>query len=216
MILDAIKNLQKEISIFLVATVIAILIIGSSGIYWQTIMEENQAAKLSLQQSKEKYHAALNQKKILEIFSRQYKQLEKNGVVGNEKRINWVDELEKITRDKKIPYVKYKIDKQISLKEPEIVALYPGIDVFQSVMTLNMILLHEGDLYMIMNGLQKKSKGLFDVSQCMLSRNSSGGENILQTKTNKKFSAECKLNWFTMKQHSINALSYINNESKNE
>lgn len=216
MILEIIKNLQKEMGVFLIAIVIAVIIIGGSAVYWQAIQEENQAAKLSLQQSKEKYRTALNQKKLLEMFGRQYKQLENNGIVGDERRINWVDELEKITRDKKIPYVKYKIDKQTPLKAPEIAEFYPSIDVFQSVMMLNMDLLHEGDLYTVMNNLQKRSKGLFDISQCTLSRKNRSGKNVLQTKTDKNFSAECKLNWFTIKQHSINALTYINHESRNE
>jgi len=214
MIVELIKNLQKEIGIFLIAMVVAVILIGGSRLYWQTVLEEKQLAESQLFEEKEKYRVALDRKKQLEKFGNKYKQLAKNGIVGDEQRINWIDELEKTTQQKKIPYVKYKIDKQKILKEPELAGAYPGIDIFQSTMTLNMELLHEGDLYTVINHLQTKAKGLFDISQCTLRRNNRSAENVLETKTDKNFSAQCELNWFTMKQQSADSLAYSNNENE--
>jgi len=216
MIMLMIKNLQKEMGIFLIAMVAAVILIGGSRIYWQTVLEEKQVADDQLMEAKEKYRTALDRKKLLKEFGDRYKQLVKSGIVGDEQRINWIDELEKSTRQKKIPYVKYKIDKQKTLKQPELAGAYPGIDVFQSTMILNMELLHEGDLYAVINHLQAKAKGLFDISQCTVHRNNRTATNVLETKTDKNFSARCQLNWFTIKQQSANALAYSNNENEDE
>jgi len=210
------KDLQKELSVFLIALAVAIIMVVVSNLYWQTISEEKQMAEDQLLEAKEKYRTAQDRKRMLKEFGDKYKMLASSGIVGDEQRINWIDELEKTTRQEKIPYVKYIIEKQKQVKDSELKVAYPGIDVFQSTMSLNMELLHEGDLYTVINNLQAKAKGLFDVSQCTMRRNSRSTTAILETKTDKNFTARCKLNWFTMKQQSFNALAYSRGGKEDE
>ena len=214
MIQIMLKKLQKEIGIFLAALAVSIVLVIVSQMYWETVSKDKQVAEDTLYEAKEKYRTALNRKRLLEEFENKFKQLGADGVVGDEQRLNWIDVIESTTKQEKLPYVKYKIDKQTSVVDQKLKSTYPGIDVYKSEMILEMDLLHEGDLYTLINNLEDKAKGLFDVSACRLRRNNSSIPSVLETNTDKNFSAFCRLNWFTMKQKPVAALAYSDDENE--
>ncbi len=193
------KNLQKEIAFFLVTLVISSTIIIVSIMYRESAIEEKQIAANELSEAKEKYYLAIDRKKLLIEFENKYKKLEKTGIVGDERRLSWIDTIEKTTQLKKIPYVRYKINKQIKSTQNELAGSFPGVDVFQSEMLLDMQLLHEGDLYTMINQLDEKAEGLFDIRNCIFSRVQRIQESILESKTDKNFTTKCKLIWYTIK-----------------
>ncbi|VAW56449.1 hypothetical protein MNBD_GAMMA07-510, partial [hydrothermal vent metagenome] len=85
---------------------------------------------------------------------------------------------------------------------------YPDIDLLKSTMSLQMQLLHEGDLYTVINNLRLTTSGLFDVTRCAIIRNETQIKSLLDSATDKNFSASCTLNWYTIKAK--------NNESPDE
>lgn len=197
---DFIKNLQKEITVFLISIVIATILIIFSNSWWQTSYDNKVIANNNLTEAKQRYYSAINQKQLLKKFEEQYKKLISSGIVGDEDRLNWVDTIEKITANNRIPYLKYKIDKRQQLKSNEINQKYPGIQLSKSGMSLEMQLLHEGDLYTIINSLHKNAKGLFDIESCAIVRNTTQVESLIDSQTDKNFSAKCQLNWYTMQK----------------
>lgn len=200
MLMDHFKALQKEIAIFLLALVASGLIVGASSLYVQSIEEDKQAATQNLNQARARYNLALDRQKLLEEFEKRYKQLENNSVVGSEDRLDWADLIESVTQRQGIPYVKYRIDKQEKINDTALTRKYPGINVFRSKLTLEMQLLHEGDMYSLINALADKAKGLFDVSECNFTRINVNQSSILDQPTDKNFNASCTLNWYTMIQ----------------
>jgi len=198
--LELLKNLQKEIAIFLISIVVATILFIVSNSWWQTSYNNKVMAVDNLAEAKERYYSAINQKQLLKQFEKQYKKLISSGIVGNEDRLNWVDTIEKITINNKIPYLKYKIDKRQQLNSNEINQKYPGIQLLKSTMSLDMQLLHEGDLYTIINSLHKNAKGLFDIKSCAIIRNTTQVESLVDSQTDKNFSAKCVLNWYTMQK----------------
>lgn len=203
MIFSILKNLQKELSVFLITIAIATAIYLISQSLWQTSVEKKQTAQQTLSQSKYRYYTALDRKRLLKEFEDKYIKLENTGIVGDEQRLNWVDVIEKTTTDNKIPYLKYKIDKQVPVTTPMLTQKYPGISVNKSLMTLEMQLLHEGDLYSVINSLEANAKGLFDIQSCAISRNHTQVESLLDSDTDKNFAAACKLNWYTINKKSV-------------
>jgi len=200
MTLTYFKNLQKEIAIFLISIVVATILFVVSNSWWHTSYNNKVMASDNLAEAKERYYSAINQKQLLKKFEAQYKKLISSGIVGDEDRLNWVDTIEKITANNKIPYLKYKIDKRQQLNSNEINQKYPGIQLLKSTMSLDMQLLHEGDLYTIINSLHKNAKGLFDIKSCAIVRNTTQVESLVDSQTDKNFSAKCELNWYTMKK----------------
>jgi len=84
------------------------------------------------------------------------------------------------------------------LKEKNIKSEYRGIDVFKSVMTLDIKMAHEGDLFALLNDLEK-ADGLFAVDRCDIekaSRKTVDTENIMK--------AYCELGWYTFRGSKAN------------
>ena len=200
MTLDFFKNLHKEVATFLICVAIATIFFVVSQSWWQTSYDNKINAEADLNEAKERYYTAINQKQLLKEFEEKYEQLISTGIVGDEQRLNWVDTIEKITTLNKIPYLKYKIDKRQVFNSNVISQNYPGIDLLKSTMTLEMQLLHEGDLYTIINNLHDKAKGLFDIKSCAIIRNVTEIESLVDSQTDKNFSAKCELNWYTMQK----------------
>ena len=196
------KALNKQILIFIVSISVVVFIIMSSKQYWDNAVAENAQAEQRLGKAKKKYREAIDRKSILKEYKARYEKLEKNNIAGNENRIDWINLLELIAKNKKIPYVNYKIDKQIMTKDKATNRKYPGLTVYKSVMTLDMKLLHEGDLYTVMNELKLKAKGLFDVSSCEVRRQKSSSGSLMDNASGINFTARCKLNWYSFQPKS--------------
>lgn len=193
------NNLKNEIIIFSICIVTSISIIMISNNHWEKLFFQKEDALTTLNSSKDLYYSALNEEKLLSIFESKYKKLETQNIIENESRLDWVESLDSISTKYKIPYLKYKINKQSIITSDYLTQYYPGIDLYKSSMSLKMKLLHEGDLYTIINNLRKKTKGLFDIERCAIIRNETQVESILDSPTDKNFSASCILNWYTIK-----------------
>ena len=202
MFLNYLKALRKQLLIFIVSLAVAVFIIIASMDYWKSAVVENVQAGQRLDRAKQRYNEAIDKKSILKEYKLRYDQLEKKNIAGNENRIDWINLLELIAKQEKIPYVNYKIDKQVKALDTATKSKYPGLDVYKSVMTLNMKLLHEGDLYKVINELKSNAKGLFDISTCDIKRLRIKSQSIVDGVTGINFSANCKLNWYSFQPKS--------------
>ena len=200
--IEYLKALYKEIIIFVVSISMVAFIIIASKSYWDNAVADNTAAIQRLDKAKRKHRDSIDRKEILKEYKSRYDKLEKASIVGDENRVDWINLLEQIAKNKKIPFINYKIDKQVIEKNALINSNYPGLDMYKSIMTLEMRLLHEGDLYTIIEDLKLSAKGLFDVSSCEMKRIQNPFPSILDNNRASNFSANCKLNWYTFKSKS--------------
>ena len=115
------------------------------------------------------------------------------GVVGEEDRLSWFETIQNTTKKRGMPSVKYSISTQEALKEANIKSEYRGIDVFKSVMTLDIKMAHEGDLFALLNDLEK-ADGLFSVDRCDIEKIS---KKTVDSNNNMK--AYCELGWYTFR-----------------
>lgn len=198
MILETLKSLQKELSFFIISIVISAVIFLIFHSMRQSSIEGAANARVTLQSAKNRYHTALEKKRIYETYKERFDQLVKDGIYGDEQRLNWIDAIEKTANVYKIPYLKYKIEHRVPVSSPELTRNHPGIQLYKSSMDLDMQLLHEGDLYTVINHVEKYANGLFDVQKCALNRNLMENTTLVDSKTGKNFSARCTLNWYTI------------------
>lgn len=201
--LSIIKNLKKELSIFLFTVAFCALIVFTSIFLHDSSLNIKNDALNKFNSATNRYNTSIDRKKLLEQFENKYLKLKKQGIVGIENRLHWIDVLENISTNHKIPYMKYSIDQQTKLKSKKLSSAYPGIDIFQSSMSLKMQLLHEGDLFSILNNLEQKANGLFDVQSCAISKNKTASDSIINSKSNLNYSSICRLNWYTVTKKSV-------------
>lgn len=200
MIFDILKNIKKEIATLFICIVIASAFIVFLYDLKQIASQQNRFSETNLKQARENYYTARYQRALFDAFESDYISLKNNNIIGSEDRLNWINNLDKISRQNKIPYLKYKISKRQKLSLENISQPYPDIDLYKSSMLLQLQLLHEGDLHTVLDLLNDKSQGLFDIYSCTISRNPTQNKSIIPSQTENNFTANCTLNWYTIQK----------------
>jgi hypothetical protein len=125
----------------------------------------------------------------------EYRKLVDRGVVGEERRLDWVDRINAIKAERKLGEVKYAIG-------PQRPAEYPGIagggevEFLASPMNLNMALLHEEDLFRFIGDLRGALSALVVVKACTVERT---GETAKGRGLAPRLRAVCELDLVTIR-----------------
>ncbi len=124
-----------------------------------------------------------------------YQRLVDRGVVGEERRVDWVDRINAIKAARKLPEVKYTIG-------PQQPAAYPGItgggevEFLASPMQLDLALLHEEDLFRLIGDLRRDLSALVVVKACIVQRT---GEAAKARGLAPRLRARCELDLVTIR-----------------
>lgn len=141
------------------------------------------------------YQALDDEQKLMETYLPQYVALEDRGVIGKERRLDWIETLRAVAKEGRLTSLRYELFPQDEYT-PEFPLPEGQYKVFSSGMRLDVGLLHEGDLAFLLRRLQKNSTGIFTLSKCSLRRKFS------EVKIDPKavnIDASCELRWFTVK-----------------
>jgi hypothetical protein len=98
-----------------------------------------------------------------------YQRMQRQGMVGQENRLDWIDAIARIKSERKLFEIKYSIEPQKPLDYPGIVPAKPA-DFVVSRMKLDMLLLHEEDLLNFLSDLRASGRFHVSVRHCSLSR----------------------------------------------
>jgi hypothetical protein len=135
-----------------------------------------------------------NEKRDIRNFQQRYIELRERGLIGEEKRLEWVDAIRQTQEQRKLLPLSYEIDPQ----QP--VRLESALDLGEyqlqgSRMRLHMELLHEMDLFDFLGDLRERS--FFAVQDCSIKRLgvAAGAPGAAAGPT---LGADCTLNWITM------------------
>ncbi len=191
-------TLVRALSVFSVMLVLSIIVVSISYVYMDGVYQDQQAAKRAMRIWKTKINSSVESNQIIDEFESNFLKLVNQGVVGAENRLSWFETIQNTAKKRGMPLVKYSISTQESLNEQNIKREYRGIDVFKSVMTLDIKMAHEGDLFALLNDLGK-ADGLFAVDRCDIEKIS---KKVVDTDNNMK--AYCELGWYTFRASKAN------------
>lgn len=175
------------------------LVVGSSLIYSSYYFSNKLELELnqnkSLFQSVSRRYLDVDQEeKLLQEYFPQFVGLYNRGIIGREKRLNWIEALRQSGEKINLPSLRYSINSQEEFV-PEFPINYAGYAIYSSSMQLNLGLLHEGDLFELFSFIDKNAEGFYTVSECSLSR---AGSEIVFDKKVANISAACQLEWMTL------------------
>jgi len=192
-----VKNLSpvlvRALGVFIVVLIAGIVLVTISQIYMDDIYQDQKSAQRAMRMWQSKINSSVENNQIIDEFESNFLKLVNQGVVGAEDRLSWFETIQNTAKKRGMPSVKYSISTQEALKEKNIKQEYRGIDVFKSVMTLDIKMAHEGDLFALLNDLEK-ADGLFAVDSCnieKMSKKTVDSENIMK--------AYCELGWYTFR-----------------
>lgn len=189
--------LKNEFGLFVIILLAAILVVGGIYLYRESLIEDSRHAQNRMNSIQKKYQNAKNRMELMEQHKASFALLKDRDIIGEENRLNWIDTLDTIIKRDQIPYLKYDINSQKKFADRSILKKFPKIDIYTSEMTLDMRLLHEADLYTIINTLEADAKGLFEVERCNVQRTKVSQLSLVDSGTDNNFKARCDLNWYT-------------------
>ena len=192
-------TLVRSISVFSIILLLSIVFVSGSLIYMEDAYESQQVSKRNVREWKTKINSSVENNQIIDEFEANFLKLVNQGVVGEENRLSWFETIQSTAKKRGMPSVKYSISERKPLRENNLNVQYRGIDVFKSIMTLNIKMAHEGDLFALLNDL-RKADGLFAIDSCNIEKVS---KKIVDTENNMK--AYCELGWYTFKSSKSNA-----------
>ena len=179
--------------IFAVMLVASVIVVSISYVYLDGAYQDQQSAARAMRSWKNKIDSSVENNQIIDQFETNFLKLVNQGVVGTEDRLSWFETIQNTTRKRGMPSVKYSISSQELVKEKNLKREYRGINVYKSVMTLDIKMAHEGDLFALLNDL-RKADGLYTVDKCRIEKVS-----LKSINSNNNMKAYCELGWYTFR-----------------
>jgi hypothetical protein len=168
------------------------VILYGSGIYAEKNNNSLLNAQRQLTDARKRVSDAHNDLDNLAVYSAEYGVLEKQDIIGDDHRLDWIEGLEKLRQQNRVIDFRYNIAPQKSY------APQPAIDsgnfnIHYSEMKLQFDLLHEGQLLNFFDALRSQLKGHYQIESCALHRGDAGTDIAAHIK------AECNGGWITLK-----------------
>ena len=178
------------------------LLIGFAYYYGQQQQKALENQKNQLNSARQHYLSSGSEKDIITEYLPKYQKLIDKGFVGEERRIEWVDELRKEHQLHKLFGIKYNISQQEDYK-PTFALNLGGFALHRSVMELELDMLHEGDILKLTESLAESNAAPFILRDCeMIRLNNSTVFNQLIPNLH----AKCELDWLTIHEPASNAV----------
>jgi len=122
-----------------------------------------------------------------------YRRLQQLHVIGPERRLEWADAMSRIKSNRELLDLRYRVDRQQPL------VTVPGkpanVEFYSSSMTVDLALLHTGDLLRFLDDLRDSGNAYYSVRSCTINRTGQAptGTNIVA-----RLQAQCVIDLITI------------------
>jgi hypothetical protein len=176
-----------------IVSVILLIIAISYNHTQETVISQLEG---ELSAAKLRYENARRDKALYRQYVKTYLDYSERGVIGAEQRLNWIEEIQEINKQLKLPSLKYEISPQTDTDIPG-VELPANITVRSSTMLLSAGLLHEGDGLVILETLRREAGGFYALQECRMDSKLPDGRLDYHPSVS-YVNMDCKLDWYTI------------------
>ncbi len=198
------KILRGAIGIFMISFVVSTSMVAGSLYFKNEMLLKFNKDNRQFKSISNRYLRVDEEELLIREFYPEFLELYKKGILGREHRLNWIETLRVSGEHIKLPSLRYEIASQNQFM-PDFTINTGNFQIFRSIMKLNMKLLHEGDLFKLLDALDNKALGAYSVSKCNLKRI---GDKIKEDTKNGNILTECELNWFNIKKSDGSELDF--------
>ena len=185
------KRLQITISLLVIVVITVIALFELAQKFSSDQEKALQQQQNLLNSARQRFQSSGIEKQTITEYLPLYQALINKGLVGEERRLEWVDELRKQHQLNKLFSIKYSIGLQEPYK-PNFASNLEGFVLNRSIMTLDLDMLHEEDILQLTEALSKKD--------CELTRLNTGA--VLSSQLIANLHAKCELDWLTLREPS--------------
>ena len=172
-----------------------VILYGSSE-YADFTQKDRGAAQSQMNDARNRLTMAHQDQENLSVFSREYDTMEKNKIIGDDHRLDWMEGLEKLRNQNLVIDFRYNIAPQ-KIYAPQPAIDSGNFDIHYSEMKLQFDLLHEGQPLNFFDALRSQIKGWYQLEGCTMQRVVTDEESATAAGTHIK--AECSGGWITLK-----------------
>jgi hypothetical protein len=187
--------IKRPLIFFVVAVVLAAALIGGGMQYEQAAETEYSSAISSLRNAHSRYENMVNDIDLLEQYTKRFTEYKATGLVGADRRLSWIESLEAVNADLKLPRLNYNLLSQEDFSRGELNA-GRNVALNSSPMELDLSMLHEGDLFALFDGLGESIHNLFTVDSCTMRLESSIGASFKTNRPN--LIGRCVIRWISI------------------
>ena len=165
----------------------------------QSEKKDNREALARRGEIQKKLMRARDEEQEIKQKITRFQELAKRGIIGEEQRLDWVEQVRQIKTARKLFDIEYEIAPQRPLDTATAPDSSGEFEFLVSTMRLKMQLLHEEDLLNFLADLRATVHAYLRVKDCAVERlpknqNDRGG------KTTPQLQAECTIDWITLRQ----------------
>jgi len=187
--------LRLPIIIFSMALLLGIVIVTGGHYYLEAMEREFSRNQADFRSISNQYLQVDEEEALIRQYYPEFMELYKQGLVGKERRLDWVETLQAVSEVLQIPSLRYEISSQARV--PGDLPIDTGsFHIYQSTMNVSMDMLHEADLTRFLGRVDRSANGLYSVSSCSLSRKNRQID-VVSEQVN--VSADCNLYWYSIK-----------------
>ncbi|MBI2320445.1 MAG: hypothetical protein HYU75_26445 [Betaproteobacteria bacterium] len=160
------------------AAAIVMALIGAASIlvterYYSLELRQREISFADRKAAQERVAKVAEEEREIRVNLVRYRELVDRGMVGPERRLDWIDAITGIKNSRRLFEIRYAIEPQRSLDYPGMAAK-GGAGFMVSRMKLEMMLLHEGDLLGFLADLNAAGKAYVSVRGCDITRAEQG------------------------------------------
>ncbi len=174
--------------------VISGLMVGGSDYFASQMQRELARNQADFRAASRRYLAIDEEERLIKTYYPAFVKLYDQGILGEENRLSWIEALKGAGDKIKLPTLNYQVAAQV-VHSPAFALDLGPYQLHASSMSLNMQLLHEGDLFQFFESLDRQAEGLYHVSSCRLTRSNAG---IIIAPDAANITAQCELEWLSI------------------
>lgn len=167
------KRLRLPIAACIVLAVAGVACYFAVDDYLQETKKLDVATSAQRAEVQTKLASATEEEREIKANLQQYQALAARGVVGEEKRLDWIDTITAIKNERRLFNISYSIEPQKDLDYPGF-APGGGVKFVVSRVKIEMQLLHEEDLLNFIDDLTRRGKSYLSVRSCDVQRSDRG------------------------------------------
>ncbi len=180
---------KHTVGIILFAVALAVFSV-STYIYFDAKEQLLQSTNRLLQQKSTNDYTAQQLALFNEHYG-EYQALQAGGLIGNKKRLQWLETLEAVGAHYKIPSVHFTLENARDAEDMTDHYWHPSLKLEKTSMELKLDLVHEGDWYNLLQHLHRHAKGVFSVERCLVQKKETDDYLLGMI-------GSCDLEWYTL------------------
>jgi len=189
--------LKGGLATLLLALAVSGTVVTYSQHFLNDALQTHHASQNRLSTAQRNLRTATDDRQNMASYAQEYSMLLKRNVIGSERRLDWIDGLERLRRRNLVMRFTYSISPQHPYQAP--IPLDTGnFEPMRSDMTLTFDLLHEGQLIRFFDAMRSSINGWFMLDSCSITRSDNASDNSKPGSV-PQLRAECKGGWLTLK-----------------